>query len=532
MNSLKSFLLAHPVWSVIGLCFGSSLTVGWVSPTAASVVWIGLSTWAIVWRHGAHKSSQLPPAASAQAPSLPSHPSPTVPAPPKRSFWRPTQEQKRESERLLRKQRSRPKAWAIANGDYYTGPLPRKTTGRDARFFVVGTNHYQGIKHLRPGRQPVIVSREPSNRFDRNALRVWAGPRMGMVGFLSASVASKLAPYFDHADLAAIEAEGDFTPNDGLAVFIPGPSAGFWGREPRRSGRVPAPPSGLHLWPDVMTPWGSCASFGQECDSRNSKDAISAELSDAGVQLRSEPQVLKIPVRLGLTATQPAQIVLVSNADRAVGILNDSTWLTELTTLDAEHKTVMIDSTIWGVKDYSQTHTVVRASLPEHGLLLPPEPLPVEPHVVLPPGTSMQVIGEEKHLGELSALLDGEPERHTIASLHTLAKPNAHIHKKVIAVHIHNEPIGELSTTMSGHMLAIVEACEEEQLLPLCRAVARGNQLKVDVALDLAKGSDIDQAWINDNIYGRSLESHVPRLPAPNEPPDWDDVNQDPNGQE
>lgn len=424
MHSLKRFLLAHPVWSVVALLFGSSLTIGWASPAAASVVWIGLSAWAIVWRHGAREKPQLPPTASAQAPSLPPNAPPTVPVtpasplpiraeppaptlrpdtsagspwatpgranpeegqaedsleapregatPPRHSFWRPTPEQKREFERHQRKQRSRPRAGKVANGDHYTGPTPRKTTGREARFFVVGADHHQGIKHLRPGRQPVIISREPTNKFDRNALRVWAGPGMGMVGFLSASVASKLAPYFDHADLAAIEAEGEFTPGDGLAVFIPGPNAGFWGRQPERLGKVPALPSDLHLWPDVVAPWGRCASFGQECDSENSKDAILTELSDARIHLQSEPQVLKIPVRLALTATQPTKIILVSNANRAVGILNDSTWLTELTTLDAEHKTVMIDATIWGVQDYSKTHTVVRASLPEHGFLLSP----------------------------------------------------------------------------------------------------------------------------------------------------------------
>ncbi|CEI46243.1 hypothetical protein LJ114_07435 [Propionibacterium freudenreichii] len=64
----------------------------------------------------------------------------------------------------------------------------------------------------------------------------------------------------------------------------------------------------------------------------------------------------------------------------------------------------------------------MRACLPEHGLLLPPELLPGE-RWSCPRGRSTQVIGEENHADELAHLLDGQSRCHTVASLHTPVRP-------------------------------------------------------------------------------------------------------------
>lgn len=487
MNPLKRFIIGHPVWTVVLLFVACSLTIGLAGLTLAWIVWIGLSIWAIVWRHSNVKA-------------LPTHARPVLPAAP------PPQQVDVDG--------GRP--------EYYAGPAPTQTVGRNAQFFVVGTGYHTGLSHLAPGRQPVIISREPGNPFDSNALRVWAGPHAEMVGFISARNAAKVAPFFDRAGIAAIQAEGDFSVGE-LHVFMPGYQDPLW-----RAGTASSPTettADINVWPTVIEPWGQCPSWGDECDSETSVRAALEELQAAGAPATDEAHSITVQALLCLSVTNPAvAAVVTAESHRVIGYLKNPEWLGTIKALDAGHQTLTVPASIWAVASEGFVpHVVVRACLPDRSLVFPPGPLPVGANVILPTGSTVQVSGEEHHLNEVTALLDGAQERPVVATLHSFIKRSARSEKKLVEVRVYDEIVGELTPTMSNHMLPIVEACEEEGTVPVCRATVHGNQLKADVTLYVAKGGDIDQGWINDNIYGKTTEELVPRIPATRAAPEWEE---------
>ncbi len=134
--------------------------------------------------------------------------------------------------------------------------------------------------------------------------------------------------------------------------------------------------------------------------------------------------------------------------------------------------------------------------------ILPPLSMPAAPHVLLPMGQKIQVTKEEEHLSNLVALLVDKDKRHMAATLHALAPASQRSTRERVQVRIDGATVGELTTYMSEHFLPLIKVCDERGITVVCRAIVKGNQLKVDVVLDAAKAIDLGDGWIDEHVLG------------------------------
>ncbi len=117
---------------------------------------------------------------------------------------------------------------------------------------------------------------------------------------------------------------------------------------------------------------------------------------------------------------------------------------------------------------------------------------------LLPRGSKLQVGGEEKYLDRLVRWLDGRDAWDVIVTLHNDWPARASGAPRM-GVRLFGEPVGRLSPSTTAQLQPVIEACETRGLLPACCAQVKGNQLKVDVVIDVARGSGIPQSWLDAN---------------------------------
>ena len=119
-------------------------------------------------------------------------------------------------------------------------------------------------------------------------------------------------------------------------------------------------------------------------------------------------------------------------------------------------------------------------------------------------------------------MLRSEPERPVIAELYSLVKAASRTQNTVVGVRVGDHDVGE--TAVSGsHFIPLLEACNEENVRVYCRASVKGNQLKADVVLDVTKGGDLTDAWLEEHLYAPVREANVPSVQAPKDHGSWID---------
>lgn len=168
-------------------------------------------------------------------------------------------------------------------------------------------------------------------------------------------------------------------------------------------------------------------------------------------------------------------------------------------------------------------HTSARTSLkmpPPNGIA-PRNPLPSEPNVVLPTGSVIQVVKENEYMEALVPLLEDDAETFLAATLRVIHDIRPRSALETVEISINGNPVGMLSATQAANMLPVVKFFRERSLIPVVRATLRGNALKADVILYVAKSQDIDQDWLNS--FGKVTPSVVD---APTRPAfEWDDAD-------
>lgn len=86
-------------------------------------------------------------------------------------------------------------------------------TGKPQRYAIVGMKHVgkEAVETVRlvPHHHPVTLVREPTNRFDRNAVQVWIDGKR--VGYISKDQNAVLSTFIEHFGDA-------FTPPGGMAM--------------------------------------------------------------------------------------------------------------------------------------------------------------------------------------------------------------------------------------------------------------------------------------------------------------------------
>jgi collagen type III alpha len=136
----------------------------------------------------------------------------------------------------------------------------------------------------------------------------------------------------------------------------------------------------------------------------------------------------------------------------------------------------------------------VTLSLPDPEDLQCPNPIESE-HVMLPPGSTIQVTREEEHMDHLANLLKRYgTEKVVAATLRPVIEQRPRSTVELVSVEIDGEPVGLLSTMQTANFLPLVRKAESEGVRLGCRASLRGNALKADVALHARKSHELDDS--------------------------------------
>lgn len=197
-------------------------------------------------------------------------------------------------------------------------------------------------------------------------------------------------------------------------------------------------------------------------------------------------------------------------------------WHRRLMDLTMSGRNLSVEARAWARLD--ETHTVrarVTLRMPEASSLEPTNGLPSEPHVVLPMGSTIQVTKEDEHMAAISPLLDARgAEVSLAATLHAIVDIRPRSAVEAVQVRVGDEPVGVLSKVASENLLPLVKHVHSAGKVSVARATLRGNTLKADITLHVAKAQDLDPAWV------ASIGPVVPSQPnvahrPPRPDPEW-----------
>ena len=157
---------------------------------------------------------------------------------------------------------------------------------------------------------------------------------------------------------------------------------------------------------------------------------------------------------------------------------------------------VTVDARIWASSNHRDTRFLARVSLmvARASEFIPPSTMPdVSNVVLLPVGNALQVTGEEEHLAFLSPYVG-----QTVAvTRHTVVVTKAGQQSTRVEVQLERNAIGRLTPATSAKVGPLVEQVEHGGGLPVARAVVRGNSLKADVTIYVARAGEVDQNWLD-----------------------------------
>lgn len=235
-----------------------------------------------------------------------------------------------------------------------------------------------------PGK--VTLVRQKRNPHDTNAIKVvYSGKH---IGYLPREEAALVAPLMDNAGMSETTAAAHF---DGsyAQVFIPDQLVPRLNPRHRR-GEL----SGF-------TPWGRPQVSIDVDFERDHRSDLAAVFKAEGVTATFEGTVLDKILATLVPSQQPnAPAVIIHGG--WVGNITDpgiQPFNTLVESLAAEGKALQVPARIWARYD-GQLRFNVRLTLPAPDLIEPPGRIPSVPHIVLPPGSKIQVTGEERYLNE------------------------------------------------------------------------------------------------------------------------------------
>ncbi|GGM23997.1 hypothetical protein ACFQBY_18810 [Promicromonospora citrea] len=130
----------------------------------------------------------------------------------------------------------------------------------------------------------------------------------------------------------------------------------------------------------------------------------------------------------------------------------------------------------------------------------PVNDLPRTPHVVLPPGRTVQVTKEDQHMAVLGEVVAHGSGSGIVATLHAVVEQRARSTAELVEVRYDGQRVGVLSTPMSAQLLPLVRYIESRGKVAVARATVAGSRLQADITLDVARTTEIDDAWIAGSV--------------------------------
>lgn len=200
--------------------------------------------------------------------------------------------------------------------------------------------------------------------------------------------------------------------------------------------------------------------------------------------------------------------------------------LQELASGRGQHLTVA--SRQWARHDTYRDDLFARVTLrlPEPEAILPANDMP-EGALVLPAGSSIQVTKEDEHMDAITPWLD--PSGHEVplaVTLHKIIDIRPRSAVEAVQVQVAGQPVGVLSPTSTANLMPLVTFAQERGLTPVCRATLKGNTLKADVTLHVAKAQDVDPTWLM--TQGPAMPATEPRSTPDGSPAAAHESNQRP----
>lgn len=140
----------------------------------------------------------------------------------------------------------------------------------------------------------------------------------------------------------------------------------------------------------------------------------------------------------------------------------------------------------------------VTVRLPNPDGIVPYNDLPEEPHTVLPWGRAVQLTGEEQHMAVLRTFALGHAPRHVAATLHVIEEPRRTGDPvRIVEVRLDGERVGVMSKAISDQIHDLVTYVASRGRTPVAGATVKGSDLRADVAVNVARTSDVPQRWLN-----------------------------------
>jgi collagen type III alpha len=189
-----------------------------------------------------------------------------------------------------------------------------------------------------------------------------------------------------------------------------------------------------------------------------------------------------------------------------------------LSALTAQGWLPQVSARVWGTEwsDYDDHtgsfHGSVRLDLAEPHMLVPANMPPNGDCRILPSGNAIQVAGEEKYLDALVPFLRSEGECWVHVSLHEVVEQLARSTRTVVEVRIDGACVGKLTPKMSSELLPAIRHLEQQGTTAAARAIVKGNRIKAEVVLYVARAHELPESWLND--AGSSRPTAAPPVPA------------------
>lgn len=154
------------------------------------------------------------------------------------------------------------------------------------------------------------------------------------------------------------------------------------------------------------------------------------------------------------------------------------------------------EARVWGRLAGGNVRARVTVHLPEPHGLGPINSLPDEPHVVLPPGSRIQVTKEEEHMDVLREIVVSGVNTPIAVTLHAIHEIRPRSAVESVEVRIYGERVGVLSPAQSTNLLPLVRYIEKRGLVVVSRASLSGSVLKADVVLNCIRADEADTDWL------------------------------------
>jgi collagen type III alpha len=136
--------------------------------------------------------------------------------------------------------------------------------------------------------------------------------------------------------------------------------------------------------------------------------------------------------------------------------------------------------------DLAEPHMLVPANLPPNGT-----------YALLPRGNAIQITGEETCMDALTGFLSPAGECWIHVTLHELVEQLARSTRTVVEVRVDESTAGKLTPKMSAELLPAIRHLSERGVQAAARAILKGNRVKADVTLYVARANELPQEWLD-----------------------------------